>query len=90
MKGLWSCYLRMAFRDGDNFCKAFEGATSDMTNSLVLLQKLCKNCPHPKKLQLLNPFYRKPGMFPDNFCHDIIAAPHGRLKLVGSVFIEAL
>ena len=21
--GLWSCYLRMAFLDGDNFCKAF-------------------------------------------------------------------
>ena len=28
-------------------------ATRDMTNSLVLLQKLCKNCPHPEKLQSL-------------------------------------
>ena len=25
-------------------------ATRDMTNSLVLLQKHCKNCPRPKKL----------------------------------------
>ena len=25
-------------------------ATRDMTNSLVLLQKLCKNCPRPEKL----------------------------------------
>ena len=28
-------------------------ATCDMTNSLVLLQKLCKNCPHPEKLQTI-------------------------------------
>ena len=27
-------------------------ATRNMTNSLVLLQKLCKNCPHPEKLHL--------------------------------------
>ena len=45
----------MAFLDGDNFSKAFAGALvnmsyQDMTNSLVLLQKLCKNCPHPEKL----------------------------------------
>ena len=25
-------------------------ATRNITNSLVLLQKLCKNCPHPEKL----------------------------------------
>ena len=28
--------------------------THDMTNSLVLLQKLCKNCPHPEKLHLFS------------------------------------
>ena len=41
--------LNVVFRDGDNFCKAFAGATRDMTYSRVLLQKLCKNCPHPEK-----------------------------------------
>ena len=29
--GLWSCYLRMAFLDGDNFCKAFAGALVNMS-----------------------------------------------------------
>ena len=31
IKGLWSCYLRMAFRDGDNFCKAFAGALVNLS-----------------------------------------------------------
>ena len=31
IKGLWSCYLRMAFRDEDNFCKAFAGALVNMS-----------------------------------------------------------
>ena len=34
----WICHITCGF------------ATRDMTNSLVLLQKLCKNCPHPEKL----------------------------------------
>ena len=38
----------MAFRDGDNFCKAFAGA---------LVQKLCKNCSHPEKLQFFLRIY---------------------------------
>ena len=29
--GLWSCYLRMAFLDGDNFCKAFAGAQVNLS-----------------------------------------------------------
>ena len=33
----WICHITCGF------------ATRDMTNSLVLLQKLCKNCPHPEK-----------------------------------------
>jgi hypothetical protein len=51
----------VVFWDGDNFCKAFAGAQvyishitngkamSDTTYARVLLQKLCKNCPHPEK-----------------------------------------
>ena len=31
MKDLWSCYLRMAFWDGDNFCKAFAAALVNMS-----------------------------------------------------------
>ena len=34
----WICHITRGF------------ATCNMTNSLVLLQKLCKNCPHPEKL----------------------------------------
>ena len=34
--GLWSCYLRMAFLDGDNFCKAFAGALVNMSYHLWL------------------------------------------------------
>ena len=30
--GLWSCYLRMAFLDGDNFCKAFAGAQVNLSD----------------------------------------------------------
>ena len=37
----WICHITCGF------------ATRDMTNSLVLLQKLCKNCPHPEKLHSL-------------------------------------
>ena len=38
------------FSGWDNFCKAFAGALVNMSyNSLVLLQKLCKNCPNPEK-----------------------------------------
>ena len=61
---LWIRYMGMAFRDGDNFCKAFtEALMHDMSyhswlrylwydlHALVPLQKLCKNCPHPEKLQ---------------------------------------
>ena len=33
----WICHITRGF------------ATRDMTNSLVLLQKLCKNCPRPEK-----------------------------------------
>ena len=37
---LWSCYLRMAFLDGDNFCKAFAGALVNMSyHSWVSIQK---------------------------------------------------
>ena len=36
----WICHITRGF------------ATRDMTNSLVLLQKLCKNCPRPEKLHL--------------------------------------
>ena len=36
--------MRIVFRDGDNFCKA-------------LAETLCKNCPHPEKLQFLRPIY---------------------------------
>ena len=31
-------------------------ATRDKTNSLVLLQKLCKNCPRPEKLHFCTSF----------------------------------
>jgi hypothetical protein len=49
----------MAFWDGDIFSKAFAGALVHMTvtsgkatrDMTVLLQKLCKKCPHPEKLQ---------------------------------------
>ena len=34
-KDLWSCYLRMAFRDGDNFCKAFARALVNMSYQML-------------------------------------------------------
>ena len=47
----------VVFRDGDIFCKAFAGAQSyhewlrhsSQSYARVLLQKLCKKCPFPKK-----------------------------------------
>ena len=45
--------MDLLFENGNNFYKAFAGAKKiyDLY-ALVLLQKVCKNCPHPEKLQL--------------------------------------
>ena len=48
--GQWGNILvtvNVVFLDGDNFCKAFAGAQVNLSYSQMLLQKLCKNCPHP-------------------------------------------
>ena len=55
--GLWSCYLRMAFLDGDNFCKAFAGALVNMSYHLWLRHSWYDKftCAPAKALQKLSP-----------------------------------
>ena len=57
IKGLWSCYLRMAFRDGDNFCKAFAGALVNMSYHSWLRHSWYDKftCAPAKALQKLSP-----------------------------------
>ena len=56
-KDLWSCYLRMAFRDGDNFCKAFAGALVHMSYHSWLRHLWYDKCTcaPSKALQKLSP-----------------------------------
>ena len=55
--GLWSCYLRMAFLDGDNFCKAFAGALVNMSYHSWLRHSWYDKftCAPAKALQKLSP-----------------------------------
>ena len=57
IKGLWSCYLRMAFWDGDNFCKAFAGALVNMSYHSWLRHSWYDKftCAPAKALQKLSP-----------------------------------
>ena len=55
------------FSGWGQFLQSFCRSTREYVISLVLLQKLCKNCPHPEKLQF--DFFQKSstdqqGMFP--------------------------
>ena len=45
MKGLWSCYFRMAFLDGDTFCKAFAKLVPIQKNYIVVIQDLLNHVP---------------------------------------------
>ena len=60
MKGLWSCYLRMAFQDGDNFCKAFAGALVNMSYHSWLRHSWHDKltCAPAKALQTLSPSWK--------------------------------
>ena len=60
MKGLSSCYFRMAFWDGDNFCKAFAGVQVNLSCHEWLSKSFAKIVPIPKN-------YKPQGRFFLNF-----------------------
>ena len=62
----WICHITRGF------------ATRDMTNSLVLLQKLCKNCPHPEKLQSYLHWSFAVGEWFHFVNPDLLGSLHGR------------
>ena len=69
--GLWSCYLRMAFLDGDNFCKAFAGALVNMSYHSWLRHSWYDKftCAPAKALQKLSPS-RKTTLYIEHNLHN--------------------